>query len=143
MNIEVIDLVECFREQVRKQLESHRGIEATVFMNEGDVVIRFYDRVFPSMHGVTYIINRREIEDCNSLDIFNVLIDQMISIIEDARKKEEMEKRNLEAVRKEAIVAARQLYYSLEYITQLYRAMSTDEINRIMRNARREKFGLY
>ena len=95
------------------------------------------------MHGVTYIITRREIEDCNSLDIFNVLIDQMISIIEDTRKKEEMEKQNLEAVRKEAIVAARQLYYSPEYITQLYRAMSTDEINRIMRNARREKFGLY
>lgn len=142
MDIKVIDLLECFREQVGKHLESHYGIESDIYMNEGDVVIRFYDRVSPSNFGTTHVINRREIEDCNSLDIFDIYIDRMIGVIEEARKKKEMEKRILEAFRKEAIVAAIHLYYSAEYINQLYRATTTNEITRIMSEARREKFGI-
>ena len=33
MIIEVIDLLECLKEQAEKQLENHYGIEADVFMN--------------------------------------------------------------------------------------------------------------
>ena len=85
MAAEIISLLECLKDQVDNKLENHHGIESNISIEEEKITIRFYDRVFS--FGITNVINRRDIEDCNSLNVVELYVDRMLGDIENARRE--------------------------------------------------------
>ena len=86
MAAEVISLLECLKDQVNNKLENHYGIESNISIDGEKITIRFYDRVIS--FGIMNVINRRDIEDCNSLNVVGLYIDRMLGDIENARREE-------------------------------------------------------
>lgn len=86
MAAEVISLLECLKDQVNNKLENHYGIESNISIDGEKITIRFYDRVIS--FGIMNVINRRDIEDCNSLNVVGLYIDRMLEDIENARREE-------------------------------------------------------
>lgn len=86
MAAEIISLLECLKDQVNNKLENHYGIESNISIDGEKITIRFYDRVIS--FGIMNVINRRDIEDCNSLNVVGLYIDRMLEDIENARREE-------------------------------------------------------
>lgn len=85
MAAEVISLLECLKDQVDNKLENHYGIESNISIDGENITIRFNDRVLP--FGVVTIINRRDIEDCNSLKVVGLYVDRMLRDIDNTRRE--------------------------------------------------------
>ena len=85
MSTEIISLLECVKDQVDNKLENHYGIESNISIDGENITIRFYDRVFS--FGIMNVINRRDIEDCNSLNVVELYVDRMLGDIENARRE--------------------------------------------------------
>ena len=85
MAAEIISLLECLKDQVDNKLENHYGIESNISIDGEKITIRFYDRVFS--FGIMNVINRRDIEDCNSLNVVELYVDRMLGDIENARRE--------------------------------------------------------
>ena len=85
MAAEIISLLECLKDQVDNKLENHYGIESNISIDGENITIRFYDRVFS--FGIMNVINRRDIEDCNSLNVVELYVDRMLGDIKNARKE--------------------------------------------------------
>ena len=85
MAAEIISLLECIKDQVDNKLENHYGIESNISIDGENITIRFNDRVLPFR--VVNIINQRDIEDCNYLNVVGFYVDRMLGDIENARRE--------------------------------------------------------
>ena len=85
MAAEFISLLECLKDQVDNKLENHYDIESNISIDGEKITIRFYDRVLPFR--VVNIINQRDIEDCDSLNVVELYVDRMLGDIENARRE--------------------------------------------------------
>lgn len=85
MAAEIISLLECLKDQVNNKLKNHYGIESNISIDGEKITIRFYDRVIS--FGIMNVINRRDIEDCNSLNVVGLYVDRMLRDIDNARRE--------------------------------------------------------
>lgn len=85
MAAEFISLLECLKDQVDNKLENHYDIESNISIDGEKITIRFYDRVIS--FAIMNIINRRDIEDCNYLNVVGFYVDRMLRDIENARRE--------------------------------------------------------
>lgn len=85
MAAEIISLLECLKYQVDNKLENHYGIESNISIDGEKITIRFIDRVLS--FGTVTFINRRDIEDCNSLKVVELYVDRMLRDINNARRE--------------------------------------------------------